>query len=317
MSASENQTIIIRNSQSGCASKIVGSLLTIFGFLACLTVIGAVIGIPMIIVGIIFFFAGKWAWYFLIGLVIYVIIASQFSNSKKPHQLQPPNTVAAPAAQTKSPMEPARVSDPSGSAPAESVPASPASFDCNKASGAAEHLVCANPQLASLDLTLAHDYRRLMAHAAQENKSAVRDEQRSWIKDRNDCGDEACLLNIYTSRLSAVGNQLGRINEAMRSNLKSVGNCEITTVDDLSNRFVGDPKSGSAVAFSDGVGVVSYDTIPAIVESKVGDRAKVCLVSIPTWCPADDQRGRVYGVTNLRTNAHWELPDSQHGCGAP
>lgn len=76
---------------SGCLSKIVGSLLTIFGFLACLTVIGAVIGVPMIVVGILFFFAGRWVWIALAALVIYIAVMQ--SQKGRPEATRPSSTV--------------------------------------------------------------------------------------------------------------------------------------------------------------------------------------------------------------------------------
>jgi hypothetical protein len=55
--------------------------------------------------------------------------------------------------------------------------------------------------------------------------------------------------------------------------------------------------------------------IAAIHRSRPGDKAKVCLVSIPKNCPPNDDRGKVYRATNLRTGESWEAPDSQHSCG--
>jgi hypothetical protein len=75
------------------------------------------------------------------------------------------------------------------------------------------------------------------------------------------------------------------------------------------------PGSGSAVWFANGGGQVSYDTIPPVTRSRVGDPVKVCLLKIPTGCPPDDNRGKVYRTTNLRTGESWELPDSEHSCG--
>jgi hypothetical protein len=75
--------------------------------------------------------------------------------------------------------------------------------------------------------------------------------------------------------------------------------------------------SGSSVGFANGGHNVSYDTVEAIKNSRVGDHVLVCLVHIPDpdKCPPNDVRGRVYTVTNLRTLASWTLPDSQHLCG--
>jgi hypothetical protein len=93
-----------------------------------------------------------------------------------------------------------------------------------------------------------------------------------------------------------------------------IGACSETTIEDIGYRL-GDPDSGSAISYANGGGQVSYDTIPEIHRSRVGDPVRLCLVSIPEDCPPGDDRGKVYSATNLRTGESWEAPDSQHSCG--
>jgi len=93
-----------------------------------------------------------------------------------------------------------------------------------------------------------------------------------------------------------------------------IGQCSETTIADIGYRL-GDPDSGSAISYANGGGQVSYDTIPEIHRSRVGDPVRLCLVSIPEECPPGDDRGKVYSATNLRTGESWEAPDSQHSCG--
>jgi hypothetical protein len=64
-----------------------------------------------------------------------------------------------------------------------------------------------------------------------------------------------------------------------------------------------------------GLRLAMNETVPAIKESRQGDPVRMCLVSIPRKCPKDDNRGRVYRTTNLRTRKPWTLPDSEHMCG--
>src|SRR6185437_12962079 len=90
-----------------------------------------------------------------------------------------------------------------------------------------------------------------------------------------------------------------------------IGACSETTIEDIGYRL-GDPDSGSAISYANGGGQVSYDTIPEIHRSRVGDPVRLCLVSIPEDCPPGDDRGKVYSATNLRTGESWEAPDSQH-----
>jgi hypothetical protein len=104
---------------------------------------------------------------------------------------------------------------------------------------------------------------------------------------------------------------------------KRVGDCVNTKIYWVGTRLgcsrgVGcrnDPDSGSAVNFKNGGSQVTYDTVPAIEESRKGDPVRMCLVSIPRNCPKGDNRGREYRTTNLRTRKSWTLPDSEHQCG--
>jgi len=93
-----------------------------------------------------------------------------------------------------------------------------------------------------------------------------------------------------------------------------IGACSETTIADIGYRL-GDPDSGSAISYANGGVQVSYDTIPEIHRSRVGDAVRLCLASVPEDCPPDDDRGKVYSATNLRTGESWEAPDSQHSCG--
>jgi hypothetical protein len=96
---------------------------------------------------------------------------------------------------------------------------------------------------------------------------------------------------------------------------RHAGACVRTTIKSIETRLQGVPGSGSAVSFENGGYQVSYDIVRAIENSKAGDRAWMCLASIPRHCPKGDDRGRVYRTTNLRTHQTWKLPDSEHMCG--
>jgi hypothetical protein len=100
-----------------------------------------------------------------------------------------------------------------------------------------------------------------------------------------------------------------------------VGQCSATTIAKIGTRLVDGttnqpiPGSGSAVNFANGGYQVSYDTLPAITASRVGDPVTMCLISIPQNCPPGDARGKMYKTTNRRTHGSWTLPDSEHSCG--
>ena len=77
----------------------------------------------------------------------------------------------------------------------------------------------------------------------------------------------------------------------------------------------GDYDSGIFVSYENGLGGVSYEVVPAVLNSRAGDKIILCLTSIPTNCPPGDDRGKEYSAVNLRTNQGWVLGDSQHMCG--
>lgn len=85
--------------------------------------------------------------------------------------------------------------------PAAEAVAYPTSFDCGKASKAAEAAVCYDADLARLDQRLARGYRMALANADQPE--SLRSSQMRWLRDRRDaCEDDAdCLRLIYRQRL--------------------------------------------------------------------------------------------------------------------
>lgn len=96
-----------------------------------------------------------------------------------------------------------------------------------------------------------------------------------------------------------------------------VGACGETTISFIGGRLEGDDnfETGTAVQFDNGGVQISYDREEGVVNSRVGDPVRICLVSVPEGCPPGDERGKVYAATNLRTGDSWEMPDSSHMCG--
>ena len=60
-------------------------------------------------------------------------------------------------------------------------------FDCTKADGAVEELICRDEDLAALDRKLDGVYKAALARAGNERPPVLKAEQRGWIKGRNDC----------------------------------------------------------------------------------------------------------------------------------
>ncbi|WP_068819329.1 hypothetical protein [Phormidesmis priestleyi] len=99
-----------------------------------------------------------------------------------------------------------------------------------------------------------------------------------------------------------------------------VGRCSETFVARVGTRLVGETgqpiaSSGTSISFTNGIYLVSYDTVSAVQASKLKDKVKMCLNSVPKNCPPGDNRGKVYKVMNYRTGGRFTMSDSQHSCG--
>ena len=95
------------------------------------------------------------------------------------------------------------------------------------------------------------------------------------------------------------------------------GACYASKITRITSRFGGPPSNeeGTVVSFENGLSQISYDLVPEILHSRVGDKVTSCVFSLPTNCPRGDTRGVYYRTHNWRTHENWTLPDSQHSCG--
>lgn len=87
------------------------------------------------------------------------------------------------------------------------IPASAASFDCGKASSAIEKAICADQRLGSLDSQVDGSYRRLIDSTPSADIPMLRDEQRGWLKQRNQCAPanlQACLADSMAQRVKRL-----------------------------------------------------------------------------------------------------------------
>ncbi len=212
------------------------------------------------------------------------------------------------------------------------------SFDCAKASTPDERAICGHRRLAELDQAMSIAF----AQASHKFKQEARKIAIELLAARRACGaNPLCILDQQVEAIgeyaelgssvhvpSWVGAYRYEIFNA-RAGLRAtglpprVGQCTITKISKISTRFGGDLKkpeselddSGSAVNYADQGYQVSYSFVPALADSRVGDKVLLCLASIPTNCPPGDNRGRMYSATNLRTLGSWLLPDAQHTCG--
>jgi uncharacterized protein len=82
------------------------------------------------------------------------------------------------------------------------VSAEAASFDCAKATTKVEHIICDTPEISKLDEELAERYKAALQD--QTKAEQIRQSQRQWMKERNNCSDAACAKSAYEKRLSAL-----------------------------------------------------------------------------------------------------------------
>jgi uncharacterized protein len=85
------------------------------------------------------------------------------------------------------------------------------SFNCSKATGAVEKLVCNDDELASTDQKVAELYRM----AEKKDPNGERAKQRQWMKERSGCASSSdmrgCLLTSYQQRSAAIQIELGML----------------------------------------------------------------------------------------------------------
>lgn len=83
------------------------------------------------------------------------------------------------------------------------------SFSCRQVeSGSVEALVCEDVRLSGLDRKLAAVYSAASAKATNERRRTLRQEQRGWIKGRNECrkndDQRACVESEYEHRIAEL-----------------------------------------------------------------------------------------------------------------
>jgi len=94
-------------------------------------------------------------------------------------------------------------------------------FDCAKAQGEVEPLICQDTELAALDRQLDGVYKAALGKARDGMDKTLRAEQRGWVKGRNECwkakGDDPVYLTeswtVTGVRDCVRANYQGRISE--------------------------------------------------------------------------------------------------------
>ena len=77
-----------------------------------------------------------------------------------------------------------------------------ASFNCNRATTHVERLICSSETLSRMDDQLAAEF--LKAKRTSLDGHLLNKEERNWLKERNDCVTETCLVQEYSLRLGQL-----------------------------------------------------------------------------------------------------------------
>lgn len=89
------------------------------------------------------------------------------------------------------------------------------SFDCAKASGEVEQLICKDATLARLDNQLSALWPKAIKGMSDEEKKQEKAMQRGWIKGRNECwkGSDmrACVEQNYLTRITELQIKGGQV----------------------------------------------------------------------------------------------------------
>lgn len=94
-----------------------------------------------------------------------------------------------------------------------------------------------------------------------------------------------------------------------------IGGCTETRIAQITEDFPAAPGGGSVIHYENGAQQLSFDKIPGLETTQIGDAVRVCLVAVARNCPPGDERGRTYEGTNLRTGLTWRAPDTLlHDC---
>ena len=92
------------------------------------------------------------------------------------------------------------------------------SFDCTKATGEIEQLICKDAELAALDRTMTTVCEKALQNWPASEVSTQKAMQRGWIKGRNDCwkaeDKKACVESEYRSRIVEIQITSGQLMAA-------------------------------------------------------------------------------------------------------
>lgn len=212
-----------------------------------------------------------------------------------------------------------------------SLSARAASFDCKKAVSKVEQAICADARLSKMDKELAGAYQAALKQPGNQS-SYLKKSQIAWLKERNSCESDtsgmyknlkSCLTDYYDSRIVELS-QLAYLPQRLNS---CVDNIIVGKTTRFPGAKVGELGGEILVLTGNHLGfyVVSVDgladeqnTDKYMFKTKnfaLKDKVKICLNYIPADCPADDDRGKHYSITNYKNHKSFIGTPNWHSCG--
>jgi uncharacterized protein len=100
------------------------------------------------------------------------------------------------------------------------------SFDCKADKKTVERVICADAALASRDRILSDLFYKAIEHLPADGRTALREGQRLWVRERNDCGQliEAqiaeCIAGIYDKRIIELEQKIKKPGKAEVASLQ-------------------------------------------------------------------------------------------------
>jgi uncharacterized protein len=139
-------------------------------------------------------------------------------------------------------------------------------FNCAKAQGEVEKLICSDGSLAALDRKLGSVYKAAAAKAQGNLATRLREDQRGWVKGRNDCwkanGRETWITATWT--VSTVQGCVDAQYRLRTSELQSVW--RLVPPKTVAYSCRNNPANEVVANF--------FDTDPATIRLERGDRTK-------------------------------------------
>ncbi|MEP9354618.1 hypothetical protein ABLE93_13580 [Xanthobacter sp. KR7-65] len=91
-------------------------------------------------------------------------------------------------------------------------PAGAASFSCSGVSAPDEVAICADCELAQMDVKMATLYGVVTKLVAMGQRGQIQDDQRAFLRQRAACkGDTGCLTRAYQTRIGQIETALASI----------------------------------------------------------------------------------------------------------